>query len=226
MKNFFLLIGFVGISLGMQKDSASIQQEHANTDELIGCFYGEGAINTMERYNRLNEKLQTMSPNVKNQKGHFPLFVATEKDDVLAIRLLLKYGAEINMQDNKGRTALHESARAKFPKPLLMNDATIARGTLTLPNGEQVFDFTVFTSTTQAIEPLLKCGADVTVQDNKGFTALHKAAASNDYKSVKLLLDYKADPNARTNDGKTAYDITRNDAIKELLLKVMSEKKK
>lgn len=53
-------------------------------------------------------------------------------------------------------------------------------------------------------------------QCNKGYTALHYAAAHNsDCSIIKLLLAAGADPSIRSGDGKTAYDIAKARGFKE-----------
>jgi ankyrin repeat protein len=50
---------------------------------------------------------------------------------------------------------------------------------------------------------LLDHGADVNAQDDGGQTALMQAAGFSDPKMVRLLLDYKVDPNIKDADGFT-----------------------
>ena len=55
------------------------------------------------------------------------------------------------------------------------------------------------------IELLLEYGANIDVQDMRGWTPLHKAA---DNKTRKLsLLNHGADPQAQTNNGKTPIQL-------------------
>jgi ankyrin repeat protein len=56
---------------------------------------------------------------------------------------------------------------------------------------------------------LLDAGADVGSREG-GYTALHSAAAGGDDAIVRLLLEYGADPAARTEAGQTAHDIARD----------------
>ena len=51
---------------------------------------------------------------------------------------------------------------------------------------------------------LLARGSDVSITDNEGVTALHRAAEGPfGYLCVKVLLDHGAGPNARTKSGET-----------------------
>jgi len=55
---------------------------------------------------------------------------------------------------------------------------------------------------------LLEEGVDPNVRllDRQGGTALHVAARTGDVDAAKVLLDYRADPNARDDHGKTPLD--------------------
>jgi len=57
------------------------------------------------------------------------------------------------------------------------------------------------------VDILLKAGVDVNGMNCDGWTPLHFAAENNDEIIVGLLLEYKADPTARTKDGKTPSDL-------------------
>uniref|UniRef100_A0A3B0IVD4 OTU domain-containing protein n=1 Tax=Wolbachia endosymbiont of Aleurodicus dispersus TaxID=1288877 RepID=A0A3B0IVD4_9RICK len=62
----------------------------------------------------------------------------------------------------------------------------------------------VFVAHDEAIHPLLKAGADLNMQDNKGKTLLHDTAIySSDYEGLKYLLDAKTDPNIKDKKGNT-----------------------
>ena len=50
-----------------------------------------------------------------------------------------------------------------------------------------------------------------------GRTALMEAAENDDLESVKLLLEAGAEVNARDKEGDSAWDLTSNDEIEQLL---------
>jgi len=60
----------------------------------------------------------------------------------------------------------------------------------------------------EVLASLLEEGVDPNVRllDRQGGTALHVAARTGDVDAAKVLLDYRADPNARDDHGKTPLD--------------------
>ena len=57
---------------------------------------------------------------------------------------------------------------------------------------------------------LVAHGADVRIEQAEGFTALHEAAQIGSEKLVALLLDKGANPNSRSEDGRTPLSMARN----------------
>jgi ankyrin repeat protein len=56
-------------------------------------------------------------------------------------------------------------------------------------------------------ERLLAAGADASVKQQGGWTPLHAAAANGNLELIQLLLRHGAEPCAKNDDGKTAFDL-------------------
>ena len=71
-----------------------------------------------------------------------------------------------------------------------------------------------------AVDALLRHGADPNARQGGGFTPLHAAAQNGDRESVDALLESGADPAVANDDGKTPGDLARaagHDELGELL---------
>jgi ankyrin repeat protein len=62
----------------------------------------------------------------------------------------------------------------------------------------------------EVIKLLLEKGADVNRQDERGRTALMLAATEGKEETIGILLKYKANPNIKTNAGKTAAEYAKD----------------
>ena len=107
---------------------------------------------------------------------------------VEAVQLLLDHGADINILDNNGRSALEYATGA-------LNWAETSKA-------EQVVNL------------LIQAGADVNVKSTLGFTPLMWAARAGNLKITKLLIEKRANVDDTDNDGNDALHYARNPAHK------------
>lgn len=130
--------------------------------------------------------------------------------------LLLEHDADVNVQNRDGDTPLCVAARyghVVVMQELLKSHAGMRERTLANAAGG---------GHAQATELLLERGADVTLTDDLGQTALHKAARQHGKEVaqvVRLLLQYKADVNARDKRGQSSLTLHQNLEVMELLLR-------
>ena len=103
------------------------------------------------------------------------------KDGHLKILIkLLSLGVDINSRDIGGRTPLHLCC------------ASIGQNVVTAKMAER----------------LIRAGADVNAKNRCGETPLHLCAMDSNINLVKFFVSNGADPNVKTNDGKTVYDVS------------------
>ena len=118
------------------------------------------------------------------------------------INLLINYGANLDAQDEEGRTPLH----------IAVFLSKIGR-----------FYFERFESanarvqSAKAIKILLAHGANPNIQDELGMTPLHMAACVESAKAIKILLAHGANPNIQDKYGRRPSDLTNEEKIKRLL---------
>lgn len=142
---------------------------------------------SFHRYEAMFLVRQGADPNVKNANGKslLHLLVTAEGDRSIIDELVNVHGADIHLQDSKGRT----------PLALLMTDAQ----SFNAPNALH----------------LIQLGADPNTRDTDGFTVLHHLVRNLDkikHPTIKKLVKtYHADIHATSNDGLTPLAMLMGD---------------
>src|SRR6266702_4716706 len=107
-----------------------------------------------------------------------------------AVRWLLEHGANVNLQQNDGRTSSPEAVGMLRGHTRILN-AVIDHGgsPLHLASAAHHDCF-------KTMQLLIHCGADVTARDNSNSTPLHIVSSRGGPESMKLLIQHGADVNA------------------------------
>ena len=133
--------------------------------------------------------------------GSTPLMVAVEKEQLGAVRFLLNQGADVNLKDDYGFTALHVAAVSSMYEVvicLVENGADV--------NAVNLRDVTPLMmacdddSTMDVVRYLMRRGADMHLKDVDGFTALLYAITSDSdfaLDILRFLIQKGADVNTR-----------------------------
>jgi ankyrin repeat protein len=130
------------------------------------------------------------SVNSPNQM--FWLHVASVKNKIEMVRLLLDYGATPNIMDKDGRTPLYRAAEKGYTeivKLLVSKGAIIDTAD---KDGKTPLYVACQNCDTELIKFLLSEGADINVADKDGKVAVVVAAEKDCIDAVELLLDYDA----------------------------------
>jgi ankyrin repeat protein len=131
------------------------------------------------------------------------IFECAESNDIDELRNLLKSGADVNLQNKRGNTALMFAAwhgHTDCAELLIKSGAYV---NLRYKEGSTALMFAAWDGCTDCVELLIKSGADVNLQDDDGLTALmiatkrgHKDCAellkkAMDNKKLKLQNEYE-----------------------------------
>lgn len=140
--------------------------------------------------------------------GRTPLMAAYNKTlSADAVRLLLRYGADPNLQDKDeetGYTPLHWalSTARRVQAEMLMEVAGINLA-LRDKEGNTPYLIACRKGDIPAAQRLTELGADTHVRDNRGYTALHLAAEHGQSEMVRFLLQEGAEVDAVAKNGFT-----------------------
>ena len=137
-----------------------------------------------------------------------PLMIAAQKGHVSVATFLIEHGANVDLQDENGNTALHHTLYGSDVSCEILSCLT---GSGADVNGVNKVKHTPLMIAAKrghlnALTLLIKHGAhDVDLQDTDGYTALHYAVYSSDISCeiLSCLIGIGADVNARTNNGVT-----------------------
>jgi ankyrin repeat protein len=126
-----------------------------------------------------------------------PVADAAMKGDIAAVRALIQNKADINAPQADGATAMQWAA---YRNDLALADVLIAAGANVKAanrEGATPLYLASLAGSGPMLAKLLQAGADANEMGPQGETPLMLAARSGDLGSIKLLLDYKAQINAK-----------------------------
>ena len=169
--------------------------------------------------------LQHISVNINhtNEQGKTPLMIASENGHRNIVKLLLSAQANVNKQDDLGRTAVMLAKTIEIYQTLVQANADI---TIVTHKGSTPLYISCLLGNHEVAEHLLfTLKHDITTRPD-GFTLLMAASEGGNYRIVQYLLEKEHDPNTQDCDGQTALGLAclpGHYTVTELLLKYKAD---
>lgn len=150
-----------------------------------------------------------MDPDMRTEADQTPLHWAILHKKHGIAKLLLQQGVQANARDGHGNTAMHTLVSSFCDVKDMENQAA----QVGVP--DDVKNLVVL---------LVKHGADINLDDRKGWTSLRRAIIYGKISLVELLLNHGSDVNRRFEDGWTALGHAAQHGIKPLVLLLLNHK--
>lgn len=179
--NAALRRNLIALYVLMQRDKEINVKDKSGTTPLLHAFSKIDFIKEEDNNLKVVELIlkNGAEPNLSSGLGVVPIMRSYYPGMEKFLKLLLKYGADINSRDINGNT-------------------TFMRWVSGLGYGGK--------KATIIAKHLVKYGANIHTKNKKGVTPLMAAASSNRLEVVQYLLDKGADHSAKDNDGNTALE--------------------
>lgn len=183
-------------------------------------------------------------PNTTGPYGFTPTQVCVIYGYERSLQVLLDGGANIQVQDEQGRTLAHLATEADSVEclELLLDKGIHYYGDLvfeavrsnsmgclqllinrgaelnrTAASGMTPLHLAAMKDHVQGLTKLIRAGADINSGYRSGVTPIHVAAERGHAQCLKVLLDHGADPTVMTGDGETSWDIATRHGRTECL---------
>jgi ankyrin repeat protein len=128
--------------------------------------------------------------------GTTPLMALMYGTEFVVVKLLLEHGADVNLQNDDGMTALMILSSASGSRSLSILDLVLKyKPQMTVGdklNNRTALHYACCFADAQFVNRLIQAGAGINVKDKLGFTPFDAACRYLNVDVVKLLLDFKA----------------------------------
>lgn len=144
-------------------------------------------------------------------------FVPSYTETPHIVRALIAAGADVNVKDRAGRTAILNAAELGYTD--CINSLIAARANLNSKDNEGITALIAAACYCDdvSIKELIAAGADINTRDNDGITALIASACYRSDDCINSLIAASADVNTKDNQGKTAFDHAKVQNMTQIL---------
>ncbi|MBN3323151.1 ANKR6 protein, partial [Atractosteus spatula] len=173
---------------------------HVLSERLLVASYKGQADDVVQLINRGAKVAVT-------KYGRTPLHLASYKGHAEVVRILLKAGCDLDIQDDGDQTALHRAAvvgNTDIISALIQEGCALDRQDKDGNTGLHEVSWHGFS---QSVKLLVKAGANIHAKNKAGNTALHLACQNGHAQSCRLLLLGGSRPDSKNNAGDTSLHV-------------------
>ncbi|MCP5369834.1 MAG: ankyrin repeat domain-containing protein [Rickettsiaceae bacterium] len=174
--------------------------------EAVNCITQDsiGSTNNTDKFVTLLKTYPGLATKQYSKSKKSLLHVAAINGHVDIVKILIKYGADVNKQDVWGHTSLYYAAgcgHVNIVGILVENNANVNTKD---PCSGSILHAAAYNGHVDIIKILIENhNTNIHIEDKYGLTALHYAAINGHNAIVKLLVTYGADVNKQDNFGCT-----------------------
>lgn len=176
-----------------------------NSDDLTQLVIEAAMENETAKLEQALEETSRQQINEFDASGDTMLMVAARFENVPVVKLLLNSGADVNITDADGFTALWGATQSVAIAQLLIDAGADVNSQNV--NGGSILMYAAFRTGNEVLQLLIAHGAHVNHRNKMGRTALMKAAIAESERCVHILLDAGVSKVLTSNEGETARDI-------------------
>lgn len=160
------------------------------------------------------------NPNEKDENYDTitPLFVAVENGNIEMVEMLINFGANVNARNGSKQTPLMRLDDDATPELVDLLIRFGAKVDLADREGNTALILAAGGADAAVVKALIDAGADIHIANKQGQTALMEAAYYDDLESVRSLINAGSNVNAKNKEGESAWDLTSNEEVENLLL--------
>jgi len=219
-----LLVDF-GADLTIRDDSGrravdrATENGHQATVELLKAAASE-LVTTIRQGKGIQEVeallAKGISPDIRDKEGQTAIFAAIDEQDIDILEILLQAGADLELLDPLGRTALVAAAEKDQRE---MSELLLESGFRNIDHDKGRALMTAVTrQNLEIVAIILRAGADPNLRDAQNLTPLLRSAMAGNIEIMNMLLDNKADINARSDTGETALLIAIREGFADMAI--------
>lgn len=147
--------------------------------------------------------------NVRDEKGDTALMISTDNNYPDITKAILDEGADVNIKNFNGNTALMSAAMNGHNEPAILYTMISKGADVNQKNNESQTALMMASRSgnVEMVKIFISKGADINANDELGQTPLMYASKSRNTEIVKLLISKGANVNAKDKNGDTSFTI-------------------